>query len=66
MKKYFLLITFFSVGVLTSQKKKEDDTTKKEKTEKTIADLTKSSQKIAGLFTIYQDSLTSGEYKNGL
>ena len=62
MKKYFLLITFFSVGVLTSQKKKEDDTTKKEKTEKTIADLTKSSKKISGLFTIYQDTI-SGSIK---
>ena len=62
MKKYFLLITFFSVGVLTSQKKKKDDTTKKEKTEKTIADLTKSSKKISGLFTIYQDTI-SGSIK---
>ena len=53
MKKYFTLIAFFVLGILTAQKKKEDDTTKKEKTEKTIADLTKSSQKIEGLFTIY-------------
>ena len=56
MKKYLFLIPFFILGILTAQKK--DYTTKKEKTEKTIADLTKSSQKIEGLFTIYQDSLT--------
>ena len=58
MEKYFTLIVFFVVGILAAQKKEKDDTTKKEKTEKTIADLTKSSQKIEGLFTIYQDSLT--------
>ena len=51
MKKYFTLIVFFVVGILAAQKKEKDDTTKKEKTEKTIADLTKSSQKIEGLST---------------
>ena len=60
MKKYFLLITFFTIGLLTSQKKKEDDTIKKEKIEKTITDLTISSKKISGLFTIYQDTISGG------
>ena len=46
MKKYLFLIPFFILGILNAQKKKEDDSDKKEKAEKTIADLTKSSKKI--------------------
>ena len=62
MKKYLFLIPFFFLGILTAQKKKEDNSDKKEKAEKTIADLTKSSKKISGLFTIYQDTI-SGSIK---
>ena len=62
MKKYLFLIPFFFLGILTAQKKKEDNSEKKEKAEKTIADLTKSSKKISGLFTIYQDTI-SGSIK---
>ena len=62
MKKYLFLIPFFILGILNAQKKKEDDSDKKEKAEKTIADLTKSSKKISGLFTIYQDTI-SGSIK---
>ena len=60
MKKYLFLIPFFILGILNAQKKKEDDSDKKEKAEKTIADLTKSSKKISGLFTIYQDTISGG------
>ena len=60
MKKYLFLIPFFFLGILNAQKKKEDDSDKKEKAEKTIADLTKSSKKISGLFTIYQDTISGG------
>ena len=62
MKKYLFLIPFFFIGILTAQKKKEDDSDKKEKAEKTIADLTKSSKEIPGLFSIYQDTI-SGNIK---
>lgn len=63
---FFLLIAFCPLN-MEAQKKKKDK--KKDKTEveatapkkdkkKTIADLTKSSKKIEGLFTIYQDTIT--------
>ena len=61
MNKYLFLIPFFFLGILTAQKK-EDDSDKKEKAEKTIADLTKSSKEIPGLFSIYQDTI-SGNIK---
>ena len=60
MIKYLFLVPFFFLGILNAQKKKEDDSDKKEKAEKTIADLTKSSKKISGLFTIYQDTISGG------
>ncbi len=60
MKKYLFLIPFFFLGILNAQKKKEDDSDKKEKAEKTIADLTKSSKKTSGLFTVYQDTISGG------
>ncbi len=55
MKKKFsliLFVLFFSVAIF-SQDKKPD-----KKNKKTIAELTKSSKKIDGLFTIYQDTIT--------
>jgi hypothetical protein len=71
-KVNFICLIFsliISLGPLNmeAQKKKKDK--KKDKTEtavptpkkdkeKTIADLTKSSKKIEGLFTIYQDTIT--------
>jgi hypothetical protein len=61
----FLLLTFLGVQDVNAQfwkkKKKETTTTKKKplkKKEKSIKDLTKSSKKIEGLFTIYQDTIT--------
>ncbi|TCP24636.1 uncharacterized protein DUF5117 [Tenacibaculum skagerrakense] len=68
----FLALFMLSVSDINAQrrkKKKEKDSKaktempkKKEKPEKTIADLTKKSAKIEGLFTIYQDSV-SGDVK---
>ena len=61
----FLMLTFLGVEDVNAQfwkkKKKETITTKKKplkKKEKSIKDLTKSSKKIEGLFTIYQDTIT--------
>jgi hypothetical protein len=61
----FLTLTILGVQDANAQfwkkKKKEAITTKKEppkKKEKSIKDLTKSSKKIEGLFTIYQDTVT--------
>jgi hypothetical protein len=61
----FLMLTFLGVQDVNAQfwkkKKKETITTKKKplkKKEKSIKDLTKSSKKIEGLFTIYQDTIT--------
>ena len=61
----FLTLAFAGVQDMNGQfwKKKEDikETVKKvasKKKEKTINDLTKSSKKIEGLFTIYQDTIT--------
>ena len=61
----FLTLTILGVQDANAQfwkkKKKEVITTKKEppkKKEKSIKDLTKSSKKIEGLFTIYQDTIT--------
>ncbi len=65
-----LFLTFSFLGVQTTdaqiwkRKKKEDKKVapkpkpKPKKKEKTIKDLTKSSKKIEGLFTIYQDTVT--------
>jgi hypothetical protein len=59
------MLTFLGVEDVNAQfwkkKKKETITTKKKplkKKEKSIKDLTKSSKKIEGLFTIYQDTIT--------
>ena len=59
------MLTFLGVQDVNAQfwkkKKKETITTKKKplkKKEKSIKDLTKSSKKIEGLFTIYQDTIT--------
>jgi len=61
----FLMLTFLGVEDVNAQfwkkKKKETITTIKKplkKKEKSIKDLTKSSKKIEGLFTIYQDTIT--------
>ena len=61
----FLTLTILGVQDANAQfwkkKKKEVTTTKKtpkKKKEKSIKDLTKSSKKIEGLFTIYQDTIT--------
>ena len=61
----FLTLTILGVQDANAQfwkkKKKEVTTTKKtpkKKKEKSIKDLTKSSKKIEGLFTIYQDTVT--------
>lgn len=59
MKKKFTLILIsllFSVNTISQDKKNE------KKKEKTISELTKSSKKIDGLFTIYQDTV-SGKLK---
>ena len=59
MKKKFTLIAIsllFSVNTISQDKKNE------KKKEKTISELTKSSKKIDGLFTIYQDTV-SGKLK---
>ena len=59
MKKKFTLILIsllFSVNTISQDKKNE------KKKEKTISELTKSSKKIDGLFTIYQDTI-SGKLK---
>ena len=61
-----VIFSLFYAHTAEAQKKKksklkentEKTTTKPKKKEKTIADLTKSSHKIEGLFTIYQDSIT--------
>ncbi|MGB2245690.1 MAG: hypothetical protein ACPH19_06135, partial [Flavobacteriaceae bacterium] len=52
-KTLFLLASFFWFSLNAQEPKKEKD----ENAEKTIADLTKSSHKIEGLFTIYRDSI---------
>ncbi|MGB2397861.1 MAG: zinc-dependent metalloprotease [Flavobacteriaceae bacterium] len=57
-KTLFLLASFFWFSLNAQEPKKEKD----ENAEKTIADLTKSSHKIEGLFTIYRDSI-SGKIK---
>ncbi len=67
----FLALAIFSVNDINAQRKKKkknkkgaDKTEmpkkKKEKPKKTIADLTKKSAKMEGLFTIFQDSVTGG------
>ena len=56
MKKLLILLLIVSGNLAMSQEKKKEKSDKKD--EKTIADLTKSSKKIEGLFTIYQDTLT--------
>ena len=56
MKKLLILLLIFSGNLAMSQEKKKEKSDKED--EKTIADLTKSSKKIEGLFTIYQDTLT--------
>ncbi|MBL29915.1 MAG: hypothetical protein CMC81_01540 [Flavobacteriaceae bacterium] len=56
MKYLFNAIFLFSL-TLSSQIPNKDKS-KKSKTTKTILDLTKNSQKIEGLFTIYQDSVS--------
>ena len=56
MKKFVSLIAICFGLFLNAQEK--GDKKEKEKEEKTIASLTKSSHAIEGLFTIYQDSLT--------
>ena len=56
MKKLLILLLIVSGNLAMSQEKKKEESDKKD--EKTIADLTKSSKKIEGLFTIFQDTLT--------
>jgi hypothetical protein len=63
MKNLLILILFISVNLVLGQEKKKEDPEKKDK--KTIAELTKSSKKIEGLFTIYQDTV-SGDVKMSL
>ena len=60
IKFTILLAILFCSTPLFAQDKKDDK--KKEKKEKSILDLTKSSKKIEGLFTIYQDTI-SGKLK---
>lgn len=64
MKKKFtiLLVILFCSVPLFAQEKKEDKKKEDKKKEKSISDLTKSSKKIEGLFTIYQDTI-SGKLK---
>ena len=56
MKKTLLVFVLIFSNLVLAQDKKKEDSDKKE--EKTITDLTESSAKIEGLFTIYQDTLT--------
>ena len=60
MKKLLLIFFFLSTFILLAQDKEKDKG--KSKKAKTISELTKSSKKIEGLFTIYQDTI-SGELK---
>ncbi|GGZ70549.1 zinc-dependent metalloprotease [Algibacter mikhailovii] len=56
-----LVLTPINIEAQRKKKKKQETETelpKKEKTKSTIADLTKSSKKIEGLFTIYQDTVS--------
>jgi predicted Zn-dependent protease len=55
MKKLLLLISLLIFPFVIDAQTKKDD--KKENKTKSIKDLTKSSNKIEGLFTIYQDSI---------
>ena len=55
MKKLLLLISLLIFPFVVDAQTKKDD--KKENKTKSIKDLTKSSNKIEGLFTIYQDSI---------
>mgnify|MGYP005677964707 FL=1 len=55
MKKLLLLISLLIFPFVIDAQTKKDD--KKENKTKSIKDLTKSSNKIEGLFTIYQLSL---------
>ena len=56
MKRILALVLLIGLSSVHAQKKDiKSDTAEKPK--KTLQDLTKSSQKLAGLFTIYQDSL---------
>ena len=62
MKKKLLafgLISLFTITFFAQEKSedKKDDEKEKKSEEKTITDLTKSSKKIDGLFTIYQDTI---------
>ena len=62
MKKKLLafgLISLFTITFFAQEKSedKKDDEKEKKPEEKTITDLTKSSKKIDGLFTIYQDTI---------
>ena len=57
MKFKILVLTLLFCGVNFAQKDTKKD--KAEKNEKTIEELTKSSKKIEGLFTIYQDTVTA-------
>ena len=52
MKKTLLVFVLIFSNLVLAQDKKKEDSDKKE--EKTITDLTESSAKIEGLFTIYQ------------
>ncbi len=60
MKNLLLILSFLSTFFLTAQDKEKDKG--KPKKPKTISELTKSSKKMEGLFTIYQDTI-SGELK---
>lgn len=55
MKTKLIVFFFLATSLLLGQDKKSTD---KEKKEKTIAELTKGSEKLEGLFTLYQDSIS--------
>ena len=63
-KTYMILLAIFfsSLSMIAQEEKDENKGEKKEKEKKSISDLTESSNKIEGLFTIYQDSI-SGDLK---
>jgi hypothetical protein len=55
MKTKLIVFFFLVTSLLLGQDKKSTD---KEKKEKTIAELTKGSERLEGLFTLYQDSIS--------
>lgn len=55
MKTKLIALFFLSASLVFGQDKKNAD---KEEKEKTIAELTKGNEKLEGLFTLYQDSLS--------